>query len=82
MEAHQAPPSLEFSRKEHWSGLPFPSPGDLPDPGMEPASSELQAVTLPLSHQGRQSLYVCPVSIYVYVLSRSVVSDSLLSYGL
>ena len=31
--AHQAPPSLGFSRQEHWSGLPFPSPGDLPDPG-------------------------------------------------
>ena len=36
--AHQAPPSMEFSRQEYWSELPFPSPGDLPDPGMEPAS--------------------------------------------
>ena len=34
--AHQAPPSMEFSRQEYWSGLPFPSPGDLPDPGIEP----------------------------------------------
>ena len=33
---HQAPPSMEFSRQEYWSGLPFPSPGDLPDPGIEP----------------------------------------------
>ena len=36
--AHQAPPSKEFSRQEYWSALPFPSPGDLPDPGIEPGS--------------------------------------------
>ena len=34
--AHKAPLSMEFSRQENWSGLPFPSPGDLPDPGIEP----------------------------------------------
>ena len=34
----QAPLSMGFSRQEYWSGLPFPSPGDLPDPGLEPAS--------------------------------------------
>ena len=34
--AHQAPPTMGFSRQEYWSGLPFPSPGDLPDPGIEP----------------------------------------------
>ena len=39
--AHQAPLSMEFSRQEYWSGLPFPPPGDLPDPGIEPASSAL-----------------------------------------
>ena len=36
--AYQAPQSMGFSRQEHWSGLPFPSPGDLPDPGIEPGS--------------------------------------------
>ena len=36
--AHQAPLSMEFSRQEYWSGLPFPSPGDLPHPGIEPTS--------------------------------------------
>ena len=41
--AHQAPQSMEFSRQEHWSGLPFPSPGDLPDPEIEPRSPALQA---------------------------------------
>ena len=41
MAAHQAPPSMEFSRQEYWSGLPFPSPGDLPDPGIGPGSPAL-----------------------------------------
>ena len=36
--AHEAPLSMRFPKQEHWSGLPFPSPGDLPDPGIEPAS--------------------------------------------
>ena len=38
---------MGFSRKEYWSGLPFPSPGDLPDPGVEPRSPALQADSLP-----------------------------------
>ena len=41
--AHQAPLSMGFSRQEYWSGLPFPSPGDLPDPGIELRSPTLQA---------------------------------------
>ena len=45
--AYQAPPSMEFSRQEYWIGLPFPSPGDLPNPGTEPGSSALQADALP-----------------------------------
>ena len=44
--AYQAPLSMEFSRQEYWSGLPFPSPGDLPDPGIEPRSPALQADAL------------------------------------
>ena len=44
--AHQAPLSVEFVKQEHWSGLPFPSPGDLPDPGIEPASAAFQADSL------------------------------------
>ena len=39
--AHQAPLSMEFSSQEYWSGLPLPSPGDLPDPGIKPRSSAL-----------------------------------------
>ena len=45
--AHQAPLSMEFFRQEYWSGLPFPSPGDLPDPGVELGSPALQADALP-----------------------------------
>ena len=41
--AHQAPLSMGFPRQEHWSGFPFPSPGDLPDPGIKPESPALQA---------------------------------------
>ena len=44
--AHQTPLSVGFSRQEYWSGLPFPSPGDLPDPGIEPRSPALQADAL------------------------------------
>ena len=44
--AYQAPPSMGFSRQDYWSGLPFPSPGDLPDPGIEPGSPKLEADTL------------------------------------
>ena len=55
--AYQAPPSMGFSRQESWSGLPFPSPGDLPDPGIEPGSPALQARQMlsRLSHEGSPS---------------------------
>ena len=45
--AYQAPPSMGFSKQECWSGLPFPSPGDILDPGIEPGSPALQADALP-----------------------------------
>ena len=45
--AHQALPSMGFSRQGYWSGLPFPSPGELPDPGIEPGSPALHAGALP-----------------------------------
>ena len=44
--AYLAPPSMGFSRQEYWSGVPFPSPGDLPDPGIEPRSPAFQADAL------------------------------------
>jgi len=48
----QAPLSMGFPRQEYWSRLPFTSPGDLPHPGIEPASAALQTDSLPLSHHG------------------------------
>ena len=45
--ACQAPLSMGFSRQEYWSGLPFLSPGDLPNPGIEPGSPALQVDSLP-----------------------------------
>ena len=50
--ARQAPLTMEFSRQEYWSGLPFPSPGDLPKPGVKPTSPALQADSLTQNHQG------------------------------
>ena len=59
-EAYQAPPSMGFSRQECWSGLPFPSPGDLSDPGIEPGSPALSADTLPSEPPGK------PPNVYIY----------------
>ena len=50
--AYQAPQSMEFSRQECWSGLPFPSPWDLPDPGIEPRFPALQTDALPSEPPG------------------------------
>ena len=66
--AHQAPLSMEFSRQEYWSGLPFPSPGDLPYPGIKPGSPTLQADPLPAEPAGKLDHSV--------QFSCSVVSDS------
>ena len=59
--ARQAPLFVGFSRQEYWSGLPFPSPGDLPDPGIEPGSPALQADSL------LTELLVLPVYIHLYI---------------
>ena len=50
--APQAPLSMEFSRQEYWTGQPFPFPGDLPEPGIEPKSPALQADALPSEPPG------------------------------
>ena len=52
--ARQAPLSMGFSRQEYWSGLPFPSPGDLPNPGIKPGSPALQADALSSEPPGKQ----------------------------
>ena len=51
--AHQVPLPMGFSSQECWSDLPFPSPGDLPDPGKEPGSPALQADSLPTAPPGK-----------------------------
>ena len=59
--AYQAPPSMEFSRQEYWSGLSITSPGDLPNPGIEPGSPGLQADALPSKPPGKQAMKEKPV---------------------
>ena len=56
--ARKAPLSMEFSRHECWRGLPFPSPGDLPHPGMEPGSPALQTDSLPTKPLGKSLIWV------------------------
>ena len=51
--AHQVPPSMGFSRQGYWSGLPFPSPGDLPNPGIEPGYPALYTDALPSEPPGK-----------------------------
>ena len=66
----QAPLSMEFSRQQCWSGLPFPSPEGLPDPGIEPGSPELQADALPSEPPGKPILayvVVSKISVVIYV---------------
>ena len=61
--AQQAPLFMAFSKQQYWSGLPCPSPGDLPDPGLKPVSPALHVESLPLFHQGSLRILewvVCP----------------------
>ena len=63
MVAYQAPWSMGFSRQEYWSGLPFPTPGELPNPGIEPGSPALQTDALlsePLGGQRRKNSTLKP----------------------
>ena len=64
--ACQTPLSMAFSRQEYWNGLPFPSPGDLPDPGIKPRSPALQADSLPTEIRGKpKTLASSPRSVCV-----------------
>ena len=72
--AHQAPPSMGYSRQEYWSGLPFPSSGDLPDPGIEPRSPALQADALTYEPSGKPDGYT--VSLY-FLMTNSLHSKEL-----
>ena len=67
---------MGFSRQEHWSGLPFPSPGDLPDPGIKARSPALQVDSLLLSHLGslRETLHQA-FSILKFPISTTIVRE-------
>ena len=90
--AHQAPLSMGFLRQEYWSGLPFPSPSDLPDPGIEPVSHvlwqspALQANSLPTKLPGKPIIYTCLLnenmspfilSLFLNVVSYDTICDFL-----
>ena len=84
--AYQAPPSMEFSRQEYWSGLPFPSPGDLLNPGNEPRSPVLQADTLPSEPPGKprryryiQDPHILPFIVYIKITIASSIINIVLS---
>ena len=68
--ALQDPLSLEFSSQEYWSGLPFPSPGRLSNPGIEPGSPALQADSLP-SEPEREFYYFTITSIVVVIVNQT-----------
>ena len=65
--AYQAPSSLGFSRQEYWSGVPFLSPGDLPDPGIEPGSPAFQADAL--SSEPRRVIMKIKLSLLFSIVS-------------
>ena len=69
--AHQAPLSMGFSRQEYWSGLPFPSPGDLPNPGIEPRSPAMQADALTSEPPGKLIWVVISIKIRPSLWSRT-----------
>ena len=79
---HQAPLSIEFSRQEYWSGLPLPTPGDLPDPGIEPASLSFPALvftTVPPRKSRAGSKFIASVLVNPFPYSCSPLT--LLTYG-
>ena len=73
--AHQALPSMGFSKQEYWSGLPFPSPGDRPDPGIEPRSPALQADALSSEPPGKPEsfteIHIKQEYILFYILKQN-----------
>ena len=74
--AHQAPLSMGFSRQEYWSGLPFPSPGHLPDPGIKPRSPSLWADALTSQPQGWSIVKKCCLLflgkfVFIYFISQA-----------
>ena len=86
--AFQAPPSMGFSRQEYWNGLPFPSPGDLPNPGIEPGSSTLQADSLlsepqeQLCNVERSFILIKIIYLFICLYWVLVVAGGIFSWGM
>ena len=72
--AHQAPLSMGFSRQEYWSGLPFPTPGDLSDPGIKSASPALAGGFLTAEPPGTPDihLYRDPISAVIVIITKAI----------
>ena len=66
--AHQAPLSMEFSRQEYWSGLPFLPPGDLPTQGSDPGLPHCRQILYCLNHQGSLTHFIVPLNKYHHLL--------------
>ena len=79
--ARQAPLSMEFSRQEYWSGLPFPSPGDLPNSGIDPRSPMLQADSLPFEPPGKPKKVHSALVFTTHVCARHFTWPSRTSTG-
>ena len=78
--AHQALLSVGFSRQEYWSGLPFPSPGDSPDPGIKPGSPALQADSLSFEPPGKPISYLKIHSCHVLLQDNFLSQESNLHF--
>ena len=77
--AHQAPLSMGFSRQEYWSGLPYPSPGDLPNPGIEPSSPMSPALHFTTEPLGKPKLKARPHNYLDFLLPlRCFIKQSLM----
>ena len=74
--AYQAPLSMVFSRQKYWSGLPFPSPGDLPDPGTEPGLPCCKQTLKHLSHQGSPYVKSNLSTNFLYAVTRANILSS------
>ena len=84
LSPHQGPQSMELPRQRYWNGLPFPTPEDLPDSGIKPASPELQADSLLLSHLRRHLVLILIVqmtnketSVHLFPTSQNCVISQL-----
>ena len=69
--AYQAPPTMGFFRQEYWSGLPFPYPGDLPNPGIQPDFLHCRQILYRLCHQGRPLCHIISLHICCRSLTQS-----------